>query len=175
MPIRPFQNIAPSIAPSAYVDEAAVVIGSVTIGEDSSIWPGCVLRGDVNEIRVGARTNIQDASIIHVTHRSRELPDGFATTVGDDVTVGHRVILHGCTIESRCLVGMGSIVLDGAVLRSGVLLGAGSLVPGGKELEGGFLWVGQPAKKIRRLSEAEMARFDYHARHYVTLKNRYRV
>src|SRR6478752_1811862 len=128
MTVRTYKNILPTIAANAYVDESAAVIGDVVIGADSSIWPLCSVRGDVNAIRIGARTNIQDNSVIHVTHRHAALPDGRATRIGDDVTVGHQCLLHACTIEDRCLVGMGSIVLDGAVLRAGTLLGAGSLV-----------------------------------------------
>lgn len=171
--IRNYKNTAPRIAASAYLDPTAVVIGDVEIGEDSSVWPLCVLRGDVNRIRVGARSNIQDGSILHVTHRSSDNPEGQATIVGDDVTVGHRVTLHGCIVESRCLVGMSSTVLDGAVLQTGVLLGAGSLVTEGKVLEGGFLWLGRPARRMRPLTDAERALFDYSARHYVKLKDDY--
>jgi carbonic anhydrase/acetyltransferase-like protein (isoleucine patch superfamily) len=173
MTIRSYKCNSPRIAASAYVDASAVVIGDVEIGEDSSVWPMCVVRGDVNIVRIGARTSIQDGTVIHVTHRHAARPEGHATTVGNDVTVGHKVILHGCTIEDRCLIGMGAIVMDGAVLRSGVLLGAGALVPEGKELEGGYLWLGRPAKRVRALTDEEMARFEYSARHYVNLKNDY--
>jgi carbonic anhydrase/acetyltransferase-like protein (isoleucine patch superfamily) len=173
MAIRPHKGILPTIVPGAYIDDSAVVIGDVHIGEDSSVWPMCVLRGDVNAIRIGARTSIQDGTVVHVTHRHAARPEGHATIIGSDVTVGHRVILHGCTVEDRCLIGMGSIVLDGAVIRSGILLGAGSLVSEGKELEGGYLWLGRPAKRVRALTDEEMVRFDYSARHYVKLKNDY--
>lgn len=174
MAIRPFQGITPQVAASAYVDEQASVIGDVHIGEDSSIWPMCSVRGDVNIIRIGARTNVQDGSVIHVTHKHMNNPGGHETYVGDDVTVGHNVILHGCRVEDKCLVGMGSVVLDGAVLRSHVFLGAGSLVAEGKELEGGYLWLGRPAKRIRELTETEWKWFEYSARHYIKLKNEYR-
>lgn len=173
MAIRPYKGILPNLAPGVYVDEQAAVIGDVEIGEDSSIWPMCSVRGDVNFIRIGARTNIQDGSVLHVTHRHGALPDGHPTVLGDDITVGHQVILHGCTVESRCLIGMGSQILDGAVIHSHVLLGAGSLVTEGKELEGGYLWMGRPAKRVRELTPEELARFDYSARHYVKLKNDY--
>lgn len=173
MSLRSYKGIVPTIAASAYVDPAAVVAGDVVIGDDSSIWPMVSIRGDVNIIRIGARTNIQDGSVIHVTHRYKELPEGHAVHVGDDVTVGHQCILHGCIIESRCLIGMGSQILDGAIVREGVLLGAGSLVTEGKELEGGYLWMGRPAKRVRPLTEDEKARFNYSARHYVALKNDY--
>jgi carbonic anhydrase/acetyltransferase-like protein (isoleucine patch superfamily) len=173
MTLRSYKNIHPTIAASAYVDEAATVIGDVHIGADSSVWPMCVIRGDVNYIRIGARTSIQDGTVIHVTHRHAACPQGHATLIGNDVTVGHKVILHGSTVEDRCLIGMGSILLDGAVLRSGVLLGAGSLVSEGKVLDGGYLWLGRPAKRIRELTEQEKSWFDYSARHYVNLKNDY--
>lgn len=173
MSIRSHKGVHPKLGRAAYVDESAVVIGDVELGEDASIWPLCSIRGDVNFIRIGARTNIQDGSVIHVTHRYGELPEGHATIVGNDVTVGHKVMLHGCTVEDLCLIGMGSSVLDGAIIRSKVLLGAGSLVSEGKDLEGGYLWLGRPAKKIRELTDAELKWFEYSARHYVKLKNDY--
>lgn len=173
MSIRSYQGTAPLIAPTAYIDPQAAVIGDVWIGADSSIWPMCSVRADVNIIRIGSRTNIQDGSVIHVTHPYPDAPQGYGVIIGDDVTVGHRVILHGCTVESRCLIGMGSLILDGAVLHTGVFLGAGSLVTEGKELEGGYLWIGRPAKRMRELRPAEKAWFDYSAQHYVTLKNAY--
>jgi carbonic anhydrase/acetyltransferase-like protein (isoleucine patch superfamily) len=132
-----------------------------------------VARGDVNAIAVGARTNIQDGTILHVSHDSEFAPGGFPLTIGADITVGHQCILHGCTVEDRCMVGMAATVMDGAVLRSGVLLGAGSLVSPGQELEGGFLWMGSPARKVRPLRDAEQALLDYLPKHYVELKNRH--
>jgi len=173
MAIRPFKGTTPTIATSAYVDAAAVVIGDVVIGEDSSIWPLVAVRGDVNKIRIGARSNIQDGSVVHVTHPYPQVPEGHATIIGDDVTIGHNVIVHGCTIESRVLIGMGAIVMDDVLIRSNVLLGAGSLVTEGKELEGGYLWLGAPAKKVRPLTEKEFKWFEYSAKHYVELKNDY--
>ncbi|MCW8918299.1 MAG: gamma carbonic anhydrase family protein [Gammaproteobacteria bacterium] len=173
MAIRPFQGQLPQIAEGAFVDEQAVVIGDVQIGADSSIWPMAVLRGDVNHIRIGARSSVQDGSVLHVTHDHAAQPGGFPLLVGDDVTIGHNVTLHGCTIGNRCLVGMGSTVLDGAVLEEGVFLAAGSLVPPGKRLEGGFLWVGSPVKKARPLTEAEEHWLGYSAQHYLRLKDKY--
>jgi carbonic anhydrase/acetyltransferase-like protein (isoleucine patch superfamily) len=173
MAIRPYQGILPRLGAGAYVDESAVVIGDVELGADASVWPLCSVRGDVNRIRIGARTNIQDNSVIHVSHRHAALPEGRACIVGDDVTVGHRCILHACHIGNACLIGMGSIILDGAVLHDGVLLGAGSLVTADKELEGGYLWLGRPAKRARALTEAEKTWLEYSARHYVKLKNDY--
>ncbi|HQS58003.1 MAG: gamma carbonic anhydrase family protein [Gallionellales bacterium 35-53-114] len=173
MTIRSFKTSFPKIDARAYVDDSAAVIGDVHVGEDASIWPMCSIRGDVNRICIGARSNIQDGSVIHVTHRYSGLPEGHATLIGNDVTVGHKVILHGCTVEDLCLIGMGSVVLDGAVIRSKVLLGAGSLVPEGRELEGGFLWLGRPAKKVRELTDDELRWFAYSAGHYVKLKDDY--
>lgn len=175
MTIRSFKSSFPTLGARAYVDDSAAVIGDVLLGEDASIWPMCSIRGDVNLIRIGARSNIQDGSVIHVTHGYGDLPEGHATLIGSDVTVGHKVILHGCTVENLCLIGMGSVVLDGAIIRSKVLLGAGSLVPEGKDLEGGYLWLGRPAKKVRELSDDELRWFEYSARHYVKLKNDYMV
>lgn len=174
MTIRKFEYYSPDIAESAYVDESAVVTGNVTIGGDSSIWPMASLRGDINLIRVGARSNIQDGSVLHVTHDSEYAPGGLPLVVGNDVTVGHNVILHACTIEDECLIGMGAIVLDGAVVQHGAMVGAGSLVPPNKVLEGGYLWLGSPVKRVRELSEKETAYFKYSARHYVELKERHR-
>lgn len=173
MGIRSFKGVSPKLGLRAYIDDSAVVIGDVELDDDVSIWPMCSIRGDVNHIRIGARSNIQDGSVIHVTHRYGELTEGHATRIGSDVTVGHKVMLHGCTIEDLCLIGMGSTVLDGAIIRSRVLLGAGSLVPEGKDLEGGYLWLGRPAKKVRELSEEECKWFEYSAMHYVKLKNDY--
>ena len=173
MAIRPYQNIVPTVPASAFVDDSAVVIGDVVLGEDASIWPQCSIRGDVNFIRIGARTNIQDGSVIHVTHKHAALPQGRPTVVGDDVTVGHQVILHACTVGHRCLIGMGSQILDAAVLQDEVLLGAGSLVTEGKILESGYLYVGRPAKRVRELTAEERGWFAYSAKHYVKLKNDY--
>lgn len=172
--IRTFRNISPQVDGTAYVDEAAVVIGDVTVGAESSIWPGAVLRGDVNFIRVGARTSIQDGTVLHVTHDHAEAPGGHPCIVGDEVTVGHNVTLHGCTVEDRCLIGMGAVVLDGAVIRSGALLAAGSLVPPGRVLEGGYLWLGSPVRRGRALTERERERFEYQARQYCALAAEYR-
>ena len=171
--IRNFEDRSPQIADSAFVDESAVVTGNVVIGEDSSVWPCCTIRGDINSISIGSRTNIQDGSILHVTHDSEFAPGGFSLSVGDDVTVGHNVVLHACTVEDLCLIGMGSIVLDGAVVESGAMIGAGSLVSPNKVIEGGHMWLGRPARKVRPLTEKEKEFLQYSARHYVSLKNRH--
>ncbi len=171
--IQPFCNQIPQIADGAYVHHAATVIGDVLIGEHSSVWPGAVIRGDVNFIRIGSNTNIQDLSMLHVSHKSSWDPSGAPLVIGSNVTIGHSVILHGCTIEDETLIGMGSIVMDKAVVQKHVLLAAGSLVPEGKVLESGYLYVGRPAKKVRALTADEMAHFMYSANHYVRLKNQY--
>jgi carbonic anhydrase/acetyltransferase-like protein (isoleucine patch superfamily) len=132
-----------------------------------------VLRGDVNKIRVGDRSNIQDGTVVHVTHGYSAVPDGYGVTIGNDVTIGHNVTVHGCTIEDECLIGIGSTILDGAVIHKHVLLGAGSLVTEGKELHGGFLWMGRPAKKVRELTDEEIKWFGYSANHYKKLKDDY--
>jgi carbonic anhydrase/acetyltransferase-like protein (isoleucine patch superfamily) len=173
MTIRNFESHIPNIAASAFVDDTALIIGNVSLAEDVSIWPMSVLRGDIQAISIGARSNIQDGSILHVTHDSQYAPGGFALKVGEDVTVGHQVILHACTIGNHCLVGMGSTVLDGAILQDQVMLGAGSLVAPGKVLESGFLYVGSPARQVRPLKDTEYDWLDYSARHYMDLKNRH--
>ncbi len=174
MAIRSFEGVTPRIAASAYIDAAAVVIGDVEIGADSSVWPLCVVRGDVQRIRIGARTSIQDGTVIHVTHDSRFCPGGMATHIGNDVTVGHKAILHACTVEDACLIGMNAVIMDGAVVRSQVMIGAGSVAPPGKVLESGFLYVGTPVKQVRPLTERELEFLTYSAQNYVRLKERHR-
>ena len=171
--IQCFQSVWPQVAASAYVHASATIIGDVAIGEHSSIWPSAVIRGDVNSIRIGAYSNVQDLSCLHVNHKSSAEPAGAPLVIGDYVTIGHSVILHGCTIENECLIGMGSIVMDKAVVQKQVLLAAGSLVPEGKTLESGYLYVGRPAKKVRALTPDEIAHFMYSATNYVRLKDQY--
>jgi carbonic anhydrase/acetyltransferase-like protein (isoleucine patch superfamily) len=173
MTIRAFQKQLPTLAENVFIDETALVIGRVTLGADVSVWPMTVMRGDVNNISIGARTNIQDGSVCHVTSPNNTHPNGFSLNVGEDVTVGHKVILHGCTIGSRVLVGMGAIVMDGVVIPDDVMLAAGCLVSPGKVLESGFLYVGSPAKKSRELTENEKAFLIHSAKHYVGLKNKH--
>ncbi|MGW8247277.1 MAG: gamma carbonic anhydrase family protein [Acidiferrobacterales bacterium] len=173
MSIRPYKELMPQIAESAYIDEAATVIGDVHIGAECSVWPAAVIRGDVNRIRIGDRSNVQDGTVVHVTHPFSEQPEGFDVYVGNDVTIGHNVTVHGCRIEDQCLIGIGSIILDGAVIQPQVLLGAGSLVAEGKVLESGYLYLGAPAKKIRMLTEAELKWFKYSSDHYVKLSRDY--
>ena len=171
--IRSFNNTEPKIDKTAYVDEQSTVIGNVTIGKDSAIWPQVVVRGDINSIKIGDRTNIQDGSILHVTHASEFCPSGYALSIGNDVTVGHSAVIHACTIKDTVLIGMGSIILDGATINSECMLAAGALVGPGKELESGYLYVGSPAKKLRELSERELDFLLYSAKGYVDLKNQY--
>ena len=175
MNIRTYRNIAPVLGARVYVDPAATVIGRVRIGDDSSIWPAAVVRGDVHSIEIGARTSIQDGSVLHVTHDGPYSPGGRSLHVGSDVTVGHRVTLHACTIGDKCLVGMGSVVLDGVVTEDLVMIGAGSVVPPGRRLETRGLYVGSPARRVRDLTQAEIDFFTYSAAQYVQLKNEYLV
>lgn len=173
MTIRAFDEYHPQVASSAYVDDSALVVGKVDIGPDSSIWPFCVIRGDVHQITIGSRSNIQDNCVVHVSHDSYYQPGGAATTIGDDVTVGHMVILHGCTIGNRCLIGMGSIIMDHVVVEDETIIGAGTLITEGKVLESGFVWMGRPARRVRPITADERQRLSYSAQHYVKLKNQH--
>lgn len=173
MAIRYYQNHSPEIAHRVYIDESAIVIGKVTLADDVSIWPQVVIRGDVEQISVGAGSNIQDGSILHVSHSSEFSPKSQPLSIGAGVTVGHKAVLHGCTIGDYCLIGIGAIVMDGAEVDHHVMIGAGALVPPGKKLETGFLYVGSPAKAIRALTDREMAFLVYSAEHYVKLKDEY--
>ncbi len=172
--IRDFEKMAPQIDESAYIDSAAVVIGDVKIGADSSVWPMCVIRGDIQSIEIGDRSNIQDGSILHVSHDSKYNPGGSSLIIGEGVTVGHQVTLHACTIGDYCLIGMGSVVLDDAVIEDGAMIGAGSLVNPGKHIEGGYLWLGSPVKRVRALTEKEKEFLKYSADHYVRLSGRHK-
>lgn len=171
--IRPFDGIHPDIHPSAWVDETALVVGEVRIGAQSSIWPKVVVRGDIQKIEIGERSNIQDGSVLHVSHDSEFLPGGAPLLVGNGVTVGHNVILHGCELRDHCLIGMGSVVMDRTVVESHVVLGAGSVVAGDKVLESGYLYIGSPARRARELTEQELKYFEYSAQHYVRLAGRH--
>jgi carbonic anhydrase/acetyltransferase-like protein (isoleucine patch superfamily) len=174
MPLRPYRDTLPTLGARAYVDPAASVIGDVVLDDDASIWPGTVVRGDVNFIRIGARTNIQDGSVVHVSHDGPHAKlGGFATVIGADVTIGHKAIVHACRIEDAVLIGMGAVVLDGAVVRKHGFVGAGALVAPGKEVGEGELWLGNPARKVRMLNDAEIEALYYSAAHYVRLKDEY--
>jgi carbonic anhydrase/acetyltransferase-like protein (isoleucine patch superfamily) len=173
MSIRSYKNITPTIDSSVYVDDSSVLVGDIEIGEQSSIWPLVAARGDVNVIRIGQRTNVQDGSVLHVTRKSANQPEGFPLIIGGDVTVGHKCMLHGCTLGNRILVGMGAIIMDGAVVQDDVFIAAGALVAPNKILESGFLYVGNPAIKKRPLKESEQAFLKQSALNYVKLGAEY--
>jgi carbonic anhydrase/acetyltransferase-like protein (isoleucine patch superfamily) len=172
---RQFGQLTPQIHSSAFVDETALVIGQAVLDEDCSIWPMAVVRADINAIAIGKRSNVQDGTIIHVTHAGKFNPEGYATVIGNDVTVGHRCILHGCTIGDRCLVGMGVCLMDGVTVESNVIIGAGSLVTPGKTLTSGYLWLGSPARRARPLTDQELEFLGYSANYYVQLKNQHSI
>lgn len=171
--LRPFGDYFPQCGKRVYIDSHAVVIGNVSLGEDASVWPMSVVRGDVNAIHIGRATNIQDGAILHVTHDGPWTPGGFALVLGDGVTIAHQAVLHGCRIDDYSLIGTGAQVMDGAHVEHHVLLAAGSLVPPGKRLESGWLYRGSPAQAVRALTEDEMRKLEYSAAHYVRLKDRY--
>jgi carbonic anhydrase/acetyltransferase-like protein (isoleucine patch superfamily) len=171
--LEAYQGIIPRLGNGVYVHPSASVIGDVELGDNVSVWPGTVLRGDVNFIRIGASTNVQDLSVLHVSHKSSWDPAGAPLIIGSNVTIGHKVILHGCTIEDECLIGMGSIIMDKVIVQKHVLVGAGSLVPEGKILESGYLYLGIPVRKIRKLTDKELEHFLYSANHYIKLKIQY--
>ena len=171
--IRSLDGVAPKIHATAFVSEFAYVVGDVEIGEGSSVWPGSVVRADMGKITIGAHTSIQDNAVLHITHDSRFNPGGFALQIGDDVTLAHQAMLHGCTLGNRVMVGMQAIIMDGAIVENDVIVAAGSLVGPGKRLESGYLYRGQPARQVRPLSEEEKAFLPYVAGNYVRLKDRY--
>lgn len=173
MTVRQFETIHPSIAENTYIDDSSLVIGDVNIGTESSIWPFTVIRGDVNTIQIGDQTNIQDHSVCHVTHDGPYNSGGYPLLIGNQVTVGHRVTLHGCTVGDNCLIGMGTTIMDGVIIEANTLIGAGSLVTPNKTLDAGYLWMGSPARKIRKLSNEEIESISYSAEHYVRLAKRY--
>jgi len=174
MPIRPYREHLPILGQRVYLDPMSAVIGDVVLGDDVSVWPFTLIRGDVNFIRIGDRTNIQDGTVIHVSHDGPHLRrGGFATRIGNDVTIGHKAIIHACTIEDAALIGMGAVVLDGAVVKKHGFVGAGALVSPGKVVGEGELWLGNPAKKARLLSQAEIEALYYSAHHYLKLKDDY--
>ena len=171
--LRPYRGVLPTLGAGVYVDPQACVIGQVTLGADVSVWPMAVLRGDVNTIRLGDRSNVQDGCVLHVTHDGPYSPGGLPLVIGDDVTIGHHATLHACTLGSRILVGMGAIVLDGALVEDEVIIGAGAVVPPRKRVPSRTLWVGNPARQLRELTARELAQFAYLARHYVRIKDGY--
>jgi len=173
MTVRTFSGARPVLGSRCYVDPAGLVVGDVVLGDDASIWPGAVVRGDVNFIRIGARTNVQDASVVHVTHAGPYTGDGFACVIGNDVTIGHAAVIHACTIEDACLIGMHATVLDGAIVRKHGFVGAGAVVAPGKIVGERELWLGNPARLVRFLGDDEVERLYYSAQHYVRLKDLY--
>ena len=173
MAIRAYKNKLPVLGRGVFIDDSAQVIGDVELGDNCSVWPCAVIRGDTHRIRIGHRCSIQDNSTLHTTHAGPFNSDGFALTLGDDITVAHNAVLHGCILEDRILVGIGVTVLDGAVIESETILGAGCLVPPGKRLEGGYLYVGSPAKQARPITKKEREFFTYTTAHYARLKDDY--
>ncbi|KAB7660251.1 gamma carbonic anhydrase family protein [Plesiomonas shigelloides] len=171
--LRPYKGKTPEIGLRVMLDESCVIIGHVTLGDDVSIWPSVVIRGDVNYITVGNRTNIQDGSVLHVTRKTSDNPAGLPLYLGDDVTIGHKAVLHGCTVGNRVLIGMGAIILDGAVIEDEVIIGAGGLVPPHKHLESGYLYLGNPVRQARLLTAEERASLQQSADNYLHLKNEY--
>jgi len=165
--LKPYKTRLPVISPTAFIENSAQVIGDVTIGDESSVWFNAIVRGDVNFIRIGNRTNIQDGTVIHVTH------DTHPTILEDDVTVGHSVSIHGCVIRSRVLIGIGAIILDGAEVEPDCIIAAGSLVPEGKKIPSGWLAMGAPAKPVRELTPQERKKLLEYAQNYIKYKNEY--
>ncbi len=171
--LRSYKGVLPIVGKNAYIDNSAVLVGDITLADDVSIWPLVAARGDVNTITIGARTNIQDGTVLHVTRKSTHNPNGNPLIIGDDVTVGHQCMLHGCQLGNRILVGMGAIIMDGAIIEDDVFIGAGSLVPPNKTLKSGYLYVGNPVKQVRVLKESEAEFLKVSALNYVELKNDY--
>lgn len=173
MSIIEFKQKQPKIGNGVYIADSAVVIGDVTLGNDVSIWPTTVVRGDVESINIGAGTNVQDGSVLHVSHATPLTGISYPLVIGQGVTIGHRAVIHACTIGDYCLIGMGAIIMDDAFVEDYVVLGAGSLVPSGKRLESGHLYVGSPARRIRPLKDSERDFLEYSYQHYIQLKNQY--
>src|SRR5574343_733514 len=173
--LRPFDGIHPQLPESCFVDDTSLIIGDAVLGEDCSVWPMAVIRADVNSVRIGARSNVQDFCMLHESHKNDKDPNGAPLTIGEDVTIGHHVNLHGCTIGDRVLVGMGAIVLDKAVVESDVIIGAGSRVQPGQRLASGYLYVGSPVKQARELTAEEREFLRYSAAHYVRLANKHKA
>ena len=172
-PIKTHLGMTPKTGKDVFIDSSACVIGDVVLGDDCSVWPMAVIRGDMNSITVGDRTSIQDGAVLHITHKRPENPKGHPLIIGSDVTVGHKAVLHGCTIKDRSLIGIGAIVLDGAVVEEEVIVAAGCLVPPGKCLKSGFVYKGNPAEAARPVTDKEREYFKYTAGNYVKLKNEY--
>jgi carbonic anhydrase/acetyltransferase-like protein (isoleucine patch superfamily) len=173
MSIRSHGDLHPRISEDVYVDPDSVVIGDVEIGAGSSVWPMTVIRGDIHRIRIGKRTSVQDGSVLHVTHAGPYNPDGYPLIIGDDVTIGHKAMLHGCTLGNRILVGMAAVIMDGVLVNDDVVIAAGTLIPPGKVLESGYLYMGTPFRQARSLTESEFKYFHYTSKRYVDLATKY--
>ena len=171
--IRSFQGHSPILGQRVFIDPSAVVLGQVTLGDDASVWPHVAIRGDMHRISIGERTSVQDGSVLHITHAGPYNPDGWPLYIGCDVTIGHRAVLHGCSVGDRVLIGMSATVMDGVVIEDEVVVAAGALVTPGKHLRSGFLYAGTPAREVRPLREAELAYFTYSANNYVKLKDQH--
>jgi carbonic anhydrase/acetyltransferase-like protein (isoleucine patch superfamily) len=171
--LKSFKGLQPRVGVGVFIDATARVIGDVILSDHVSIWPMAIVRGDVQQITIGEACNIQDGSVLHVSHDSPYAPGGFSLTLGVGVTVGHRAVLHACTIGDNCLIGIGAVVMDGAVLDDFVMLGAGALVPPGKHLESGYLYHGSPVRRVRQLTAAEKDYLTYSYKHYKQLKDQY--
>ena len=175
MAIRPYRGTTPVLGARVFVDPTAVVLGDVQLGDDCSVWPLAVIRGDMHRIRLGARVSVQDGAVLHITHASDYNPGGFPLVIGDDVTIAHQAMLHGCTIGSRVLIGMKAMVMDGAVVEDEVIIAAGAMVPPGKVCESGHVYMGSPAKQARPITEKERSFFRYTAANYAKLKDFHRA
>lgn len=173
MTLHTFRGATPKTGDRVFVDPSAVVIGDVELADDVSVWPLTVIRGDMHRIRIGARTSVQDGAVLHITHASDYNPGGWPLLIGEDVTIAHQAMLHGCTIGNRVLIGMKAMVMDGAVVEDEVIIAAGAVVPPGKRCESGHVYMGAPAKKQRPITEKERAFFRYTAANYVKLKDKY--
>ncbi len=173
MSVVKYRQFVPELGARVMIDPLAFVLGDVVLGDDVSVWPGAIVRGDMHRIRIGARTSVQDGAVLHITHASDYNPEGYPLTIGSEVTIGHQACLHGCTIGNRVLVGIGATVLDGATVEDEVVIAAGTLVPPGKTLQSGYLYMGSPAKPARELTDQERSFFAYSAGNYVKLKDEY--
>ena len=173
MTIRSYQGSQPKLGERVFVDPTAVVLGDVELGDDVSVWPTAVIRGDMHRIRIGRGTSVQDGSVLHITHASDFNPGGYPLIIGEEVTIGHKVVLHGCTLGNRILVGMGAIVMDGVTVEDEVIIAAGALVTPGKTLKSGFVYAGSPARQVREITDKERRFFSYSAGNYMRLKDKY--
>lgn len=173
MTIRSYQGVTPELGERVFVDPTAVVLGDVKLGDDASVWPMAVVRGDMHHIRIGKGTSVQDGAVLHITHASDFNPGGYPLIIGDEVTIGHKAVLHGCTLGNRILVGMGAIVMDGVTVEDEVIIAAGALVPPGKTLAGGYVYAGNPVRPLRAISDKERNFFSYSAGNYVRLKDKH--